>query len=212
MTFVLGLTGSIGMGKSTTAGLFRRARRAGARRRRRRARALSRPRRCRRSRRPFPARSSTASSIARELGAPCSASPRRCAGSRRSSIRWCGEEEQAFLARCRAGRRGLAVLDVPLLFETGGEERCDAVLVVTAPAEVQRAARPGAPGHDRRRSSTRSWPGRCPMRRSGAAPISLWTRRAGCWPRSRQVGSILSALAGRPGPRRVRTRGPERDA
>ncbi len=38
------------------------------------------------------------------------------------------------------------VLDVPLLFETGGEAGCDAVAVVTAPAEVQRArvlARPG---------------------------------------------------------------------
>ena len=30
------------------------------------------------------------------------------------------------------------VLDIPLLFETGGETRCDAVVVVSAPAEVQR--------------------------------------------------------------------------
>jgi dephospho-CoA kinase len=40
----------------------------------------------------------------------------------------------------------LVVLDVPLLFETGGEAGCDAVAVVTAPPEVQRArvlARPG---------------------------------------------------------------------
>ena len=38
-------------------------------------------------------------------------------------------------------RRGchLAVLDVPLLFETGGETRCDATLVVSAPGFVQRA-------------------------------------------------------------------------
>lgn len=47
-----------------------------------------------------------------------------------------------------AGARGvrLAVLDIPLLFETGGEAEVDAVVVVTAPAEVQRArvlARPG---------------------------------------------------------------------
>ena len=38
------------------------------------------------------------------------------------------------------------VIDVPLLFETGGHERVDAVVVVSAPAEVQRAralARPG---------------------------------------------------------------------
>ncbi len=40
----------------------------------------------------------------------------------------------------------LALLDVPLLFETGSETDMDAVLVVSAPAEVQRArvlARPG---------------------------------------------------------------------
>ena len=32
-----------------------------------------------------------------------------------------------------------AVLDIPLLFETGGDQRCDYVAVVTAPADVQRA-------------------------------------------------------------------------
>jgi dephospho-CoA kinase len=40
----------------------------------------------------------------------------------------------------------LVVLDIPLLYETGAEAGMDAVLVVTAPAEVQRArvlARPG---------------------------------------------------------------------
>src|SRR5690606_16355235 len=40
----------------------------------------------------------------------------------------------------------LVVLDIPLLFETGGAEEADAVLVVSAPGAVQRArvmARPG---------------------------------------------------------------------
>lgn len=32
----------------------------------------------------------------------------------------------------------LAVLDIPLLFETGGDSRCDFVAVVTAPALIQR--------------------------------------------------------------------------
>ncbi len=48
------------------------------------------------------------------------------------------EEENAFLARAaRAGRR-LAVLDIPLLLETGGARRVDAVVVVTVAAEIQR--------------------------------------------------------------------------
>jgi dephospho-CoA kinase len=32
----------------------------------------------------------------------------------------------------------VAVLEIPLLFETGGDKRCDAVIVVTAPAYLQR--------------------------------------------------------------------------
>jgi len=47
-------------------------------------------------------------------------------------------EEKRFLDRIRARREPLAVLDIPLLFETGGERRCDYVLVVSAPALVQR--------------------------------------------------------------------------
>jgi dephospho-CoA kinase len=43
------------------------------------------------------------------------------------------------LAAAEARGVALAVLDIPLLFETGGEAAVDAVVVVTAPAEVQRA-------------------------------------------------------------------------
>ena len=45
-------------------------------------------------------------------------------------------ESEAFLARHR--QAPLVVLDIPLLYETGGEGRCDAVAVVSAPAEIQR--------------------------------------------------------------------------
>ncbi len=44
----------------------------------------------------------------------------------------------AFLRRQRAMRRPLVVLDIPLLFETGGEKRVDWIAVVSAPAFVQR--------------------------------------------------------------------------
>ena len=47
--------------------------------------------------------------------------------------------EQKFLANAEASGAKIALLDIPLLYETGGEARCDAVVVVTAPAEVQRA-------------------------------------------------------------------------
>ena len=47
--------------------------------------------------------------------------------------------ERQFLARARAGGRALVVLDIPLLFETGGDKRVDHVMVTSAPAAVQRA-------------------------------------------------------------------------
>lgn len=48
------------------------------------------------------------------------------------------QEERRFMAAARRRGERLVVLDVPLLFETGGAGRCDAVVVVTAPAAVQR--------------------------------------------------------------------------
>jgi len=43
-----------------------------------------------------------------------------------------------FLAAAKAGGNAVAVLDIPLLYETGGETLVDAVVVVTADAAVQR--------------------------------------------------------------------------
>ncbi|MBB5517650.1 dephospho-CoA kinase [Amphiplicatus metriothermophilus] len=48
-------------------------------------------------------------------------------------------DRAAFLERARAQGAKIAVLDVPLLFETGQEGDYDAVVVVSAPAEMQRA-------------------------------------------------------------------------
>lgn len=45
--------------------------------------------------------------------------------------------ERAFLGRAARQGRPLVVLDVPLLFETGGEVRCDAVVTVSAPKFIQ---------------------------------------------------------------------------
>jgi dephospho-CoA kinase len=57
-----------------------------------------------------------------------------------------GREQQEFLKQAADAGADMVVLDIPLLFETGGHARMDAVVVVSAPEDVQRArvmARPG---------------------------------------------------------------------
>jgi dephospho-CoA kinase len=54
--------------------------------------------------------------------------------------------EERFLAAAEARGAPVAVLDIPLLFETGGDTRVDAVVVVSAPADVQRARALERPG------------------------------------------------------------------
>jgi len=51
-----------------------------------------------------------------------------------------------FLERAAAAGRRLAIVDVPLLFETGGEAGVDLVIVVSAPASIQRVRAMGRPG------------------------------------------------------------------
>jgi dephospho-CoA kinase len=136
--FILGLTGSIGMGKSTTAGFFREA--------------------------GVPLHDSDA--VVHRLYEGEAVGPVEAAfpgvtvdgkiDRARLAAQLVGRPEairqleaivhplvrattQRFIeAQAQRGAR-IIVLDIPLLFETGGEKNVDAVVVVSAPAAVQRA-------------------------------------------------------------------------
>jgi dephospho-CoA kinase len=56
------------------------------------------------------------------------------------------EARVQFLERAAAAGRRLVIVDVPLLFETGGEENVDLVIVVSAPESIQRERVLGRPG------------------------------------------------------------------
>ena len=59
---------------------------------------------------------------------------------------WVGEARTRFLQDAKAKHAKAVVFDIPLLFETGGDKMVDASVVVTAPADVQRQrvlSRPG---------------------------------------------------------------------
>jgi dephospho-CoA kinase len=56
------------------------------------------------------------------------------------------EVRERFLRDAEKSGAKIAVLDIPLLFETGGDKRCDAVVVVSAPPDVQRARAFERPG------------------------------------------------------------------
>ncbi|HUY68985.1 MAG TPA: dephospho-CoA kinase [Alphaproteobacteria bacterium] len=49
------------------------------------------------------------------------------------------QAEEEFLRRARRRKAPAAVLDIPLLFETGAERRCDVTICVTAPEKIRQA-------------------------------------------------------------------------
>lgn len=48
------------------------------------------------------------------------------------------DAQKKFILKCRRMGMKTAALDIPLLFETRGEKKCDRVMVVTAPAFLQK--------------------------------------------------------------------------
>ena len=61
------------------------------------------------------------------------------------------DAEKRFLSAARRAGKSLVVLDIPLLLETCGEKRVDLVVVVSAPAAVQAARVMRRPGMTRER-------------------------------------------------------------
>lgn len=142
---ILGLTGSIGMGKSAVAAMFAAAGvpvfDADAE-----VRALQGPKGALLApiEAAFPG-STGAEGVLREvLGAQVFDDPEALARLEAIVHPAVGEKRAHFLARHRGVP--LVVFDIPLLFEKGGHAAVDRILVVSAPAAVQRArvlARPG---------------------------------------------------------------------
>lgn len=135
---VLGLTGGIGMGKSTAAAAFRRARipvfDADASVHRMQARG-GRAVRAIAAAFPGTVRDGAVHRPAlREavLGKPAELS--RLEAILHPMVQ---QEERDFVARARRRGDRAVVLDIPLLYETGGDRRVDRVIVVSAPRAVQ---------------------------------------------------------------------------
>ncbi|MFQ5957799.1 MAG: dephospho-CoA kinase [Alphaproteobacteria bacterium] len=110
------------------------------------------------------------------------------------------EAEARFLRRAAARRRRLVVLDVPLLLETGGERGCDAVAVVIAPGFVQASRVRGRAGMSPERVAAvhaRQMPDRDKLRRADfVIPTGL-----GRGVTLRRVRHIVTMLAHRKGRR-----------
>lgn len=195
--FILGLTGSIGMGKSATAAMFRE--------------------------RGVPVHDSDAAVHALYSGAAVASVEAAFPGVMKNGVidrvvlsaRVLDDRDamkrlesivhplvrdvsDRFVAESKRAGASLIVLDIPLLFESQAESRCDAVLVVTAPADVQRArvlARPGMSEEKFAAILAKQMPDAEKRRR---AHFLVDTSR-GFDSARRAVDDIIRALAGRSG-------------
>jgi dephospho-CoA kinase len=145
MMLVVGLTGSIGMGKSTVAG---------------RLRALGIPvcdadaevhklyegRAVPAIEAAFPGTTGNGKVDRQRLAAALLAEPSKFKRLEAIVHPLVLEAEREFLRREAANGARMVVLEIPLLLETGGERRVDAVIVVSAPAQAQRDRVMGRPG------------------------------------------------------------------
>ena len=134
---ILGLTGSIGMGKSTTAKLFEEAGvpvyDADAMVHR-----LYEGEAAPAIEAAFPGTTSDGKVDRARLSARVVQDPEAMQQLERIVHPMLGASRKRFFEDAEAARAPVVVLDIPLLFETGGEKRVDAVVVVTTTPEIQR--------------------------------------------------------------------------
>ncbi len=135
--FILGLTGSVGMGKSTTAGFFAEAGvpvyDADAAVHRLYDGEAVAPIEA-----AFPGTTVDGKVDRAKLGARVLNDPaalKRLEGIVHPLVQ---QAQERLIAEAQARGDKVVVLDIPLLFEVGKDRQCDAVVVVSAPAEVQR--------------------------------------------------------------------------
>jgi dephospho-CoA kinase len=135
---IIGLTGGMGMGKSTAAAAFRRARipvfDADATVHRLQAKG---GRAIRAIEAAFPGTIRDGAVDRPALRQSVLGNPAALSRLERILHPMVEAEEHAFIARARRAGKRAVVLDIPLLFETGGQRRVDTVVVVSAPLPVQ---------------------------------------------------------------------------
>jgi dephospho-CoA kinase len=134
---ILGLTGSIGMGKSTTAKLFAEAGvpvyDADAA-----VHQLYEGEAAPAIEAAFPGTTSNGKVDRQKLSARVVHDPAAIKQLEQIVHPMLGASRQKFFADAQAAKAPVVVLDIPLLFETGGEKRVDAVVVVSTSPELQR--------------------------------------------------------------------------
>lgn len=135
---VLGLTGSIGMGKSTTANMFRDAGIAVHDADQTVHDLYRSPEIISEIEEQFPGTTADGSVDRGKLGKAVLGDTEKLKALEDLIHPYVREAEAAFLSAQRDIGADIVVLDIPLLFETGADERVDKILVVTAPEAVQR--------------------------------------------------------------------------
>jgi dephospho-CoA kinase len=136
---VIGLTGSIGMGKSTVAkmmkgfGLPVYSADEAVHEVMKKGGSAVRP-----VRKFFPESIKKGAVDRMSLSRSIASDPRRLRQLERIIHPLIRESERAFLKKAKERKAPAVVLEIPLLFETGAEKRCDVVLCVSSPRKIQK--------------------------------------------------------------------------